>query len=508
MNNSRARAIKLNMLTGWAQELLTLISGLILPRLVLTAFGSDANGLVNSIAQYLGFSTVLRAGLGGVTRAALYKPLADKDLEQVSSIMVATQSYMRKVAVIVAGYVLTVALVYPFLAKGEFSRSYMFVMVLVIGSNSVAENFFSIKAKILLQADQKYYVQTLCTLASQIIAFLLSVVLIKIGSSLLIVKLFVAGSSLVSCLLLNLYVRKHYNLNRKARPNNLAIKQRWDAFAQQMAVIINDNVDLFLMTLFVNLKEISVYTVHNMVTFNIKKIVEACVTGIDSTFGDMMAKNEKEHLRRSFQFVEWAFFAISVLIFSVTAIMLTPFIRLYTANVNDVNYVRPLFAIAITLVAMMGCMRRPYQLIVEAAGHFKQTRNGAVLEAIINVVVSLVMLYFFGIIGVIIGTFFACVIRTLQYGFYSYKHFLNISRWRLLRTYGIYMLAFTVIVVTPFLVGIPEMPSWWLWCVYAVVAVIWAALVVLVVTLLNNYEQFVVAVGKFKKRAGRKKHND
>ena len=71
MNNSRARAIKLNMLTGWAQELLTLISGLILPRLVLTAFGSDANGLVNSIAQYLGFSTVLRAGLGGVTRAAL-----------------------------------------------------------------------------------------------------------------------------------------------------------------------------------------------------------------------------------------------------------------------------------------------------------------------------------------------------------------------------------------------------------------------------------------------------
>ena len=504
MNHSRAKALKYNMLAGWALELFTLISGLILPRMVLAAFGSEANGLVNSIAQYLGFSTVLRAGLGGVTRAALYKPLAEKDMEQVSAIMVATQSFMRKVAMILVGYVAIISVVYPSIAKGSYDWGYMFLMVLIIGAGSVTENLLGVQVKILLQADQKHYIQTLCVLLSHICTFVISVVLIKLGASLMVMKIAVALSAFANRLFLNLYVKNRYKLNMKAKPNNLALKQRWDAFAQQMAVVVNDNVDLFLLTMFVNLKEISVYTVHNMVTLNMKKVVEACVAGLGATFGDMMAKKETEHLKKSFQFVEWGFFSICVVIFSVTAIMLPPFIRLYTTSVTDVNYIRPAFAIAMTLVAMMGCMRRPYQLVVEAAGHFKQTRNGAILEIVINVVISLVMLYLFGIIGVIIGTFAACVVRTLQYALYSYKNILHMSRWLLLRSYGVYILAFIVIVGTAFLVGVPECMTWLSWCLYSAIAMVWAVAVVFAVTLLNDRAHLKQAIVRLKMKVRRR----
>ena len=500
MNSSRARAMKLNMLTGWAQELFTLISGLILPRLVLAAFGSEANGLVNSIAQYLGFSVVLRAGLGGVTRAALYKPLAEGDIEKVSSIMVATQSFMRKVALILVGYVLVIAVVYPSIANGSYDWGYMFLMVLIVGSNSVIENLFGVQAKILLQADQKFYIQTLCSLFSQIISFVVSVACIKLGASLMVMKLAVALCACSNRIFMSLYVNKRYKLNMKAKPDNLALKQRWDAFAQQMAVVVNDNIDLFLLTMFVTLREISVYTVHNMVAYNIKKLVEACVTGLNSMFGDMLARNEKEHLRTTFRFIEWAFFAVCVVIFSVTAIMLTPFIRLYTSGITDVNYIRPAFAVMITLVSMLSCMRRPYQMAVEAAGHFKQTRNGAIFEVIVNIVVSVVMLKLIGIIGVLIGTLAAAMIRTLQYAFYSYKHIVNLSRWGLLRTYGIYILAFGVIVGLAFVVGIPTPGGWLAWCGYSVLAVLWAMVVVLIVTLINDRAQLKTALQMLKKK--------
>ena len=40
------------------------------------AYGSDVNGLVSSITQFLGYIALVEGGVGGVIRAALYKPLA------------------------------------------------------------------------------------------------------------------------------------------------------------------------------------------------------------------------------------------------------------------------------------------------------------------------------------------------------------------------------------------------------------------------------------------------
>ena len=504
MKHSRTRALRLNMLAGWTSELFTLISGLILPRLILEAFGSEANGLVNSITQYLGFSVVLRAGVGNVTRAALYKPLADENMDQVSAIMAATRSYMYKIALCVVGYVLAIGVLYPFIAKGSFSWDYMFFMVLIIGTRQIAENLYGIQAKIMLQADQKYYVQTVYGLISQLLIFAVTIAMIKLGANLMTLKIVTVVCAASGPFLLDFYVKRKYKLNTKAKPDNMAIKQRWDAFAQQVAVIINDNVALTLMTIFVNLKEVSVFTVHNMVTLNIKKVVEACVTGINSTFGDMIARKEKENLQNSFQLVEWVFFAMSAVIFAVTAIMLTPFVRLYTSGITDVNYNRPVFAIMLTTVAFINCIRVPYIQIVEAAGHFKQTKWHAFLEVGVNVTVAVFMTWKFGLIGAICGTLIASPIRTILCAIYAYKNILELPVKKLLFSYGVYALAFVFIVATAIIVGVPYCTSWLSWCMYSAVSVVWAVLVVLVITLLNNRKQLQSVIARLKRKMGRK----
>ena len=63
--SNRMKSLKFNTLSTLLLEIVTLISGLIMPRLILSFFGSTSNGLVSSITQFLGFSTILRAGLGG-----------------------------------------------------------------------------------------------------------------------------------------------------------------------------------------------------------------------------------------------------------------------------------------------------------------------------------------------------------------------------------------------------------------------------------------------------------
>ncbi len=486
---NRTKSLKLNMLSGWLLEFVTFLSGLILPRLVLTTFGSSCNGMVGAISQFLGFSAVLRAGVGGVTRAALFKPLAENDQESISAVMAATQKYMQKIGLIVAAYIVVLGGAYCLVMKGEFDWWYKFAMLLIIGTGTFADNFFGIKYKILLQADQKYYVQTMTAVISSIAVAIVSVVLILLDCSLLVVKIGSTCAVLLNPLLLSIYVKKHYHLNSSAKADNSALKQRWDAFVQQLAIILNHNVDLVLLTFFVPLKEISVYTIHYMVSGNIEKVVNSMVSGLNATFGSLLAHNEEVHLKKTFRIVEWGLFSVCIVIFSTTAVMLTPFVEVYTQSVTDVNYIRPLFAFAMTLVAMMNSMRLPYQLLTEAAGHFKQTRNGSILEVVLNVVVSLVMLYFFGIIGVIIGTFVASVVRTTQFAVHAMKHILHLPVIALLKSYGLAMVTFLLIVGLFRIFPIPMGLSIVSWVLYAALVFVVSTAITGVVGLIFHKEQ-------------------
>ena len=482
----RAKALKLNTLTTLLGEVVALISGLILPRLILVNFGSSTNGLVSSVSQFLSFSTVLRAGVGGVTRAALFKPLADKDTDQINAVMSATRSYMRKIGLIIAGGVLVFSLVYPFIVMDEYAWWYSCLMVLVLGAATFAENFFGIKNMIFLQADQKMYIQNLAATASYFASFLISVLLINLGFDMLIVKLGTLATFLLKPLILEIYVRKNYNINMRVAPDNLALKNRWDAFAQQLAIIINGNIDIVLITIFSALGNVSVYTVHCMVVNNIGKVVQSPVMGVGPAFGNMIAKGERENLRRAFSFIEWGLFALSTLIFAVTAVMITPFVDIYTQSVVDVNYHMPTFAFLLVLVSILNTLRIPYQSVVEAAGHFKQTRNASILEVVVHVVISGILLIFLGITGVVIGSLVACIIRTLQYSTYAMKHILGMSIWHVIKNYAVYAASFAACVIACRLIPLSTPDNYLDWCIVAVVVTLVSLAIVVITSLVFN----------------------
>lgn len=482
----RAKALKLNTITMLLSEVVALVCGLILPRIILVNYGSSLNGLVSSITQFLSFSVVLRAGVGGVTRAALFKPLADNDTDKINAIMAATGSYMRKVGLIIAGGVLVFSVVYPFMVSDEYKWWYSCLMVLVLGISTFAENYFGIKNMLFLQADQKMYIQTICATVAYLASFGISVLLILCGFDMLIVKLGTAATFMLKPLLLEIYVKKNYNLNTKVEPDNFALKNRWDAFAQQLAIIINGNIDIILITMFSALANVSVYTVHCMVVNNISKVVQAPVSGVGPTFGSIMAKGEKDNLKRSFSFIEWGLFALSTLVFSVTAVMFTPFVSIYTHSITDVDYHQPVFAFLLVVVAMFNTVRMPYQSVVEAAGHFKQTRNGAILEVIIHIFVSGILLIKFGIIGVVIGALVSSIIRTLQYSVYSVIKILDLSIWHVIKNYIVYSICFVLCLAVCRIVPFATPKTYLEWCVMAVGVTGISAVIVVITSLISN----------------------
>ena len=435
----RSKKALLNIAMSMLQQIIVVVCGLITPRLIITSFGSGYNGITTSVTQFLSIIALLRAGVGGVTRASLYKPLAEKNTLKISAIVRATEIFMRKIAMIFLLYVVGLACVYPFVldqsAYGGWLSISSYIIILSIGT--VAQYYFAITYQLLLTADQQEYICSALQIVQTILNTVLAVVLINAGASIHIVKLASAIAFMITPIFLHFYVKRKYHIVRKVEPDKTALGQRWDAFAHNVADFIHGNTDLMVLTLLAgNIMTVSVYSVYYLVINGIKRIVTICTTGLEAAFGNMIAKEEYETAHRTLGMYEFAIYTITTILFTCVTVLIIPFVRLYTAGVTDVDYYQPVFAMIATVAEAVYCVRIPYSAIVYACGHYRQTRNGAMVEAAINLCVSILLVLLFrimgmgphaAIIGVAIGTLTANSFRTVQFILYLSRKLLKRS---------------------------------------------------------------------------------
>lgn len=501
----RSKKALINSMTSLLAQIVTIVCGFILPRLILSAFGSSYNGITSSITQFMNCVILLRAGVGGVTRAALYKPLADKNYYIISGIVNATQDFMKKISVIFAGALLLFASIYPLMVADEFDWLFSFSLVLIIGISTVAQNYFGITYQMLIQADQHLYVYTIINIVTTLLNTLVSAVMILAGGSIHMVKLVSTVVFVLNPIVLNIYVRKYYKIDRTVPADKTAISQRWDAFAQQVAAFINNNTDVIVLTMFTNIKEVSVYTVYYMVAGGLCRIEQTLTNGIDAAFGNMMAKKEKQLLRDNFDLFEYIIFATSTFIFTCGGVLIVPFVAVYTRGITDVDYIRYIFGILMCINQFLFCVRLPYQMLVEAAGHFKQTRNGAIFEAFLNIVLSVILVIKFGIIGVTIGTFCALGFRTLQYATYSSKNIVDRSMFY----FGKIILssaceACLISIISVKLISKIQVTSYSAWVISGVIVAMVAAVIIGMFSLVLYKKELLAAIGKIKRLKNRR----
>ncbi len=107
---------KLNMVTTLVRQLMATLCGIVIPRIMIGAFGSEAYGATTSIAQFLSYVSLLEGGLGRVARGALYRPLADQDTDKISRVYHAIRSFFSNVGLVFVVYSVILAVLYYDLA--------------------------------------------------------------------------------------------------------------------------------------------------------------------------------------------------------------------------------------------------------------------------------------------------------------------------------------------------------------------------------------------------------
>lgn len=494
----RSKKALYNSIFELTLQAVTVICGLILPRLILSHFGSAYNGITSSINQFISYVSLLTAGIGGVTKAALYKPLVDKDNEKISGILLATELFMRKVALIFAAGLLVFAAIYPVFVRDDFDWFFTFTLVLILGLGTFAQYYFGNTYKMLLQADQRGYVSALIQIITVILNTVIASILIVMGCSIHVVRLGSAFVYVLNPIAIHLYVRNRYKVTRGVRPDNSAIKQRWDAFAHNVAGFVHDNTDIVLLTVFTNLREVSVYAVYSMIIRSVQTLVRNFSGGIEGAFGNMLAKNEDAAIEKNLRLFEFINYSLSSIFSSCTLLLILPFVSIYTRGITDADYSRPLFAYILCAAEYVFTARKPYQSLINAAGHYRQTRNGAILEAALNVGISVALVSQLGLVGVAIGTLCAMIFRTVQYAVYASKHIVKRSLWVFAGRFlsSIANILITVVIVR--LLPSPEVNSYLSWVLAALSVFAVSVTVTALFTAIFYREDFLRACGIMK----------
>ncbi len=434
---NRSKKAVLNVMSQFILQGVVAICGFIVPKLILEGFGSNINGLVVSISQFLGVMTLLENGFGSVAKTAFYKPLASGDRQAISGVYNATESFFRKIALIFAAYCVVLAVVFPFINDTGFDFWFTATLVLILGISSFAQYYFGMSYGLALNADQLSFISSFLQIGVVILNAVFTVVLLNLGFGIHIVKLASASIYVLKPIAINLCGRHRYRVDRKVPKDDKSLSQKWDNLAQGIASYVHTKTAYILLTVFLTFREVSVYSVYSLVTTSLTSIITSISTGFVAGLGNMYAKNEKENFHKVFSLYEFVNNVMAFSFFTIATITIMQFVGIYTANLTDADYNRPLFGIILILGELIYCLRLPYHYMIANAGHFKQTKKGAYLEAIINIVLSLCLLPFFGIVGLAIGTAVAMTVRTLDLIIYCSKNITKLSPFLAFKRIGI-----------------------------------------------------------------------
>lgn len=418
--------LKKNFYLGLIYQIITIACNLILPRFILVNYGSTVNGLINTIAQYLSVISFLELGVGSVIQSSLYEPLSTGDNTLLSKIYVSSNNFFNTIAKILIVYVIGLSVFFNLNPIDGFKFYDILLLLLSISLGSFIQYYFGIVNQIFLNADQKYYIIYKVQIFTILLNTIISLILIINRLPIYLVKLSTSLIYIIRPIYLSFYIRNHYQLDLNVDLDNYSIPQKWHGFSQHVTAIVLDSTDIIVLSLFGNLKDVSIYTVYFFVISGVKQIFTISTQGFQSFLGQAFVRNANSFTNVFFK-CEWIVNNIAIFLMGCTSVLITPFVLLYTQGIHDANYNQELFGYLLTVSYACFCLRLPYHMMIRASGKYKETQFIYAYTAFFNIVLSILLVKLHGLLGVSLGTFFAMLLQLIHLAVFTYKSILKIK---------------------------------------------------------------------------------
>lgn len=490
-----------NIITAIILQITNFVSGFILPRVIITYYGSEINGLISSIKQIVNYATLIEAGIAGSAVYMLYKALFNKETKQINEIVSSAKKFYNKSGIMFLIIMSIISIIMPLVVKTEELLQYqVLLLVLILGINASLEFFSMGKYRVLLTADQKSYIINLVQAISIIINVIIIAVMAKLRINIIIVQICASVSYFIRALLLYIYISKKYpNVSYKEK-KLIPIEQRGDVLLHQIGGMIVFNSPILIIT-FVSkdLVASSIYSIYHMIFMGLVNLVGVFNTSLVAGMGNVICEDNEKLLIHKYNIIEFLIYFITRLIYGIALICIIPFIKIYTLGFSDANYVNNLLGILIIIAGIVHSLKVPQSMIINAAGHFKKTRNKTIIESIICIIVGIAGVYILGYTGVILGIIVSGTYRTIDAILYVPKNIVKQPLKNTLKKILIYFLNISMTVVSYILLVQVKISNYFDFFAFAIIVAICELIKNLIISLICERREFDYIIGYFKK---------
>ena len=415
--------------------------------------GKDVLGLDGLYTNILLVLSITELGISNAINFSLYKPLSQKDYDKVSVLM----SFYKKIYRII-GFIIIVLglLILPFLGKiiVEAPNNLNIYIIFLLYLFDTANLYFISYKETLILADQNNYLLTRTNFVFYLLMYLLQIgglIFFKSYILYIVIRIIV---SLVQRFAINKFISQKYQMisfNSKKKVNDKDLKiiktnVKGLVFHRVGNYVIN-GTDNIIISAFLNLATVGMYTNYLSITMMSNSLLASSYKAITASFGNLIAMEDKGMQEQVFQKINFAGHLLYGFVTIAFIVLINKFVEIWLGS----DYL--LSQITITVICInfyLDGMKQCIDSIKDAAGVYDQDKYVPILQAIVNIAVSLILVKPLGVLGIVLGTCVSHIVLPVwNRPYIIYKHVFNTSP----KNYYInYVKNIMVLVITTFLI--------------------------------------------------------
>lgn len=411
--------------------------------------GAEFLGLTGTLGNILGFLSLAELGVGTATAYNLYKPLQENDREKINELVSVFGYLYKNIGFVILGLGIIISAFFPLIFKSaELHLFIVFAAFFSILTSSLISYFINFR-QIVLSADQKGYLVTGYLQGANIVKVLIQIAFALTWGNLYAYIAIELSFSVIACIILNLRINKEYPWletssakGKQALPGNKAlvsnIKQ---IFVHKFASFVQLQSDQIFIFAFVSLKMVAFYGNYMIIIDKLSQAVNSALGSFGAGVGNLIAEGDSERIEIVFwEIMSLRFLVAGVIIFCFYHLV-EPFISLWLGSEYILDRKILIFLLIIVYVTTT---RGAVDMFKEGYGLFADTW-APIVEAAVNIVVTLITAPKFGICGILLGkivSLFAIVVIWKPY--YVFSKGFHESVWTYWKEYSKYLITLAV----------------------------------------------------------------
>lgn len=492
--SSKFKATVLTMFAAVFNAVILSVFNLIYSRLIIQNYGSSVNGLISTLIQFVSLFTILEGGFSVAAVVASFEPIAQKDFKKVNNILFTITKYFFRIAGIFTLVSLVAGIIYiqfldPVLS---LTKTYSLLIITVL-TTTVSFGFVS-KYSIVISGDNRGYIKSIMAIFSKTVTWIASVILILTDKSIILVYSLTLLNVIINAVLLRAYERKCYSYaTYKGIYQPSLIKGTKDVFFQKIASTIFTSTDLMLISAGISLASASVYNIYNQIFHAVFNLLVSVVEAPFNSFGQIYGNGENDKVDNLFGIFAKITTLMSTILLSVVGMTIISFLTVYTQGIKDTNYIVPSLVLLFYTQYYCQLNNRPYGLILNVAGLFRMQNLQCGLAAVVNLLLSVIAMQFWGINGVIFGSIVGTTIILFMNIYQSFKYVVKSGAlsdviWLVLN----YLIGLALIIAPS--IRTYTLTSYAVWVIYGIAYFAIATVVVLFVNITFDRRKTMIAI--------------